>query len=91
MEYDSELIRAYKRSLEEIVAWRKGSFAMSRATELLDQAEACRDLAARARRLAKGLSLIAERDRVNNYATALDRQAGELEKQAAEHARNLNC
>ena len=48
-----------------------------------EHAKAKRDLAARARRLAKGLLLKADRARLERHAEELERQATELERQAA--------
>jgi hypothetical protein len=48
-----------------------------------EQAKAKRDLAARARRWARGLSQTAERQRLERHADELEREAAELERQAA--------
>jgi hypothetical protein len=51
---------------------------------LVEQAEASRDLARRARRLAEELSGEADRKRLMRHAEELDSQAADLERRAAE-------
>lgn len=59
---------------------------MVKPANLWERAEAARDLAARARRLAGTLTPDAERNRLLRHAERLDAEAAELEEQA----RNLN-
>jgi hypothetical protein len=54
---------------------------------LLKQAEASRDLARRARRLAGQLTSEADRQRLLRHAEELDNQAADLERRAAEKSR----
>jgi hypothetical protein len=58
---------------------------MSRASELLEQARARRDLARRAKRWARELSPRNETEigRLHRYSDDLEEQASDLEKQAA--------
>jgi len=56
---------------------------MANASELHEQAAALRDMAKRARRLAKGVSQ-PDSERIIAYAMELEQKAAELEKQAAE-------
>lgn len=62
--------------------WRAGAFIMSRA-DLEREARNARDLAVRARRLAQGLSLASDRERLNHFADGLDERAAEMEAEAA--------
>ena len=57
---------------------------MPKASELLEQAIACQDLAKRARRLAQGLTRDDDRARLIRYSDELLEQAAGLIKQAAE-------
>jgi hypothetical protein len=49
--------------------------------DIREQAKAKRELAARARSWAKGLSLKADRNRLERHAEELEREAAELERQ----------
>jgi hypothetical protein len=55
---------------------------MASASELREQAAGFRDMAKRARRLARGVSQL-HSERIVAYATELEDKAAELEKQAA--------
>ena len=54
---------------------------------LLQQAEASRDLARRARRLAEEMTSEADKTRLLRHADELDAQAADLEKRAADMRR----
>lgn len=54
--------------------------------DLTERAKVKRDLAARTRRWARGLSLAADRDRLSRHAEELEREASELERQAEAQA-----
>jgi hypothetical protein len=54
---------------------------------LLEQAEASRDLARRARRLAGELTAEADRQRLQRHAEELEAQAAELERRAGRETR----
>lgn len=56
---------------------------MFKAVELLEHAKTKRDTAARARRWADQLFAGTDRERLLQYATELDEQAADLERQAA--------
>ena len=55
---------------------------MATASELLERAAACRDVAKRAKRLAASLLGGPERDRLIAYSVELEEQASGLEKEA---------
>jgi hypothetical protein len=58
-----------------------GGLALEQAADMGDQARAKREQAQRARRLAQGLTMKADRDRLLNYAAELEQQANRLERQ----------
>jgi hypothetical protein len=59
---------------------------MAKASQLPEQAAACRDLARRARRLAGTFLNDQDRERLLQYAEEMEQRAGELEQQAAQPA-----
>jgi hypothetical protein len=55
---------------------------MAAASDILQQAAACRDLAQRARRLAAGLLNETDQARLMRYGVELEEQASTLEREA---------
>ena len=51
--------------------------------DIAEQAKAKRDMAAQARRWARGISLTEDKKQLERHAEELDREAAELERQAA--------